>query len=287
MIRSTAAKKSSFSICVLLWRAAINAASLQTLAMSAPEKPGVCFAKKSKSTSGPSLRLRTWTPKMPLRSFKLGSSTWIWRSKRPARSRALSRMSARLVAAMMMTPALVPKPSISVSNWFSVLSRSSLAFENAPLPRARPMASISSMKMMQGAFSLALRKRSRTREAPTPTNISTKSEPDMEKNGTFASPATALANRVLPVPGGPTSSTPLGILPPKTVYFWGFFRKSTTSSISNFAPSRPATSLNVTNCPVFSSNSCARDLPMLKMLLPPPAPPKGPPPLRIERIQKK
>ena len=44
-----------------------------------------------------------------------------------------------------------------------------------------------------------------------PTNISTNSEPDMEKNGTFASPATALASIVLPVPGGPTSRTPLGM----------------------------------------------------------------------------
>ena len=52
---------------------------------------------------------------------------------------------------------------------------------------------------------------SRTRAAPTPTNISTKSEPEIEKNGTFASPAIALANNVLPVPGGPTKSTPLGI----------------------------------------------------------------------------
>ena len=34
-----------------------------------------------------------------------------------------------------------------------------------------------------------------------PTNISTNSEPEMEKNGTSASPATALANNVLPVPG--------------------------------------------------------------------------------------
>src|SRR5581483_1363384 len=39
--------------------------------------------------------------------------------------------------------------------------------------------------------------------AHTPTNISTKSEPEMEKNGTPASPATARASRVLPVPGGP------------------------------------------------------------------------------------
>ena len=54
-----------------------------------------------------------------------------------------------------------------------------------------------------GVFCLACSKRSRTREAPTPTNISTKSEPEMEKKGTPASPATARASRVLPVPGGP------------------------------------------------------------------------------------
>jgi len=36
----------------------------------------------------------------------------------------------------------------------------------------------------------------------------------MEKNGTLASPAIALAKSVLPVPGGPTIKTPLGILPP-------------------------------------------------------------------------
>ena len=70
----------------------------------------------------------------------------------------------------------------------------------------------SSMNTIHGAFFLAWAKRSRTRDAPTPTNISTKSEPEMEKNGTRASPATALARRVLPVPGGPTRRTPFGIL---------------------------------------------------------------------------
>lgn len=70
------------------------------------------------------------------------------------------------------------------------------------------------MKTIDGAFYLAFLKRSLTREAPTPTNISTKSEPEMEKKGTFDSPATALASSVLPVPGGPTSSAPLGILAP-------------------------------------------------------------------------
>ena len=41
--------------------------------------------------------------------------------------------------------------------------------------------------------SLACRNRSRTLDAPMPTNISTNSEPEMEKNGTLDSPATALA----------------------------------------------------------------------------------------------
>jgi hypothetical protein len=51
------------------------------------------------------------------------------------------------------------------------------------------------MKMMQGACFFACSNMSRTREAPTPTNISTKSEPEMVKNGTLASPAMA-ADRV-------------------------------------------------------------------------------------------
>jgi hypothetical protein len=37
----------------------------------------------------------------------------------------------------------------------------------------------------------------------------------MVKKGTFASPAMARASSVLPVPGGPTSRAPLGILPPR------------------------------------------------------------------------
>jgi hypothetical protein len=39
---------------------------------------------------------------------------------------------------------------------------------------------------MHGEFCLACSKRSRKRLAPTPTNISTKSEPEIEKNGTPA-----------------------------------------------------------------------------------------------------
>ncbi len=124
------------------------------------------------------------------------------------------------------------------------------------------------MKMMQGAFFFPCSNRSRTREAPTPTNISTKSEPEMEKNGTPASPATARARSVLPVPGGPMSSTPFGIRPPRRVNFFGSLRKEMISSSSSFDSSMPATSAKVTLlwCSVMSF---ARDLPKL-IALPPP-----------------
>ncbi len=127
------------------------------------------------------------------------------------------------------------------------------------------MASISSIKMIAGDLSFACLKRSRTLDAPTPTNISTKSDPESEKKGTFASPATALAKSVLPVPGGPTNNAPLGILPPSDVYLSGFRRNSTISSTSSFAPSKPATSLKDVLVSVFSSKSFAFDFPILKI----------------------
>ena len=125
------------------------------------------------------------------------------------------------------------------------------------------------MKMMQGAFFLACSNMSRTRLAPTPTNISTKSEPEIVKNGTLASPATARAIRVLPVPGGPTSSTPRGIRPPRRWNFPGSRRNSTISCRSCLASSTPATSSKVTR-PCASVSILARDLPKPIAL---PAPP--------------
>ena len=105
-----------------------------------------------------------------------------------------------------------------------------------------------------------------TLDAPTPTNISTKSDPDIVKNGTPASPAIALANKVFPVPGGPTNKQPLGIFPPNLLNFLGSFKNSTTSSTSSFASSTPATSLNVT-LPLTSFIILALDLP--KPIAPP------------------
>src|SRR5213075_890457 len=120
-----------------------------------------------------------------------------------------------------------------------------------------------------GEFCLACSKRSRTRLAPTPTNISTKSEPEIEKNGTPASPATARASRVLPVPGGPNSSTPLGIRAPSAWNFFGFSRNSLISCSSSTASSTPATSLK----PIFGESGAirfARLFPKLITFEPPP-----------------
>ena len=100
--------------------------------------------------------------------------------------------------------------------------------------------------MIHGAFFLASSKRSLTLLAPTPTNISTKSEPDIVKKGTPASPATAFARSVFPVPGGPTRIIPFGILAPSFVYLPGSFKKSTTSASSSFSSSSPATFVKFT-----------------------------------------
>ena len=132
---------------------------------------------------------------------------------------------------------------------------------------------------MLGAFFFAWSNKSRTRDAPTPTNISTKSEPLIEKNGTLASPATAFASKVLPVPGGPTNNMPLGIRAPSSMNFEESRRKSTISSSSSFSSSAPATSLNVTRV----SPPCV----ILAVLLPNDMALPPPPDCRIINIQKK
>ena len=202
MTRSMASSSCGWPISFRFIRAASSAASLRTLARSAPEKPGVRLATESRSMSLARGLPTACTWRMWERPVRSGASTEIWRSKRPGRSNAGSSTSGRFVAAIRITPPRTSKPSISTSSWLRVCSRSSWP-PPIPAPRWRPTASISSMKTMAGAASLACSNRSRTLLAPTPTNISTKSDPEMEKNGTPASPATARAKRVLPVPGGP------------------------------------------------------------------------------------
>lgn len=159
------------------------AASLHKLAISAPLKPGVKDASLLPYSSFvyllESFKGLKWTRKisnLPLRSGKLTSTS---RSNRPGLTSAGSRIYFLLVAPITTTLLLPSNPSISTSSWFRVLYLSSLPpmlFE-----RFFPIASSSSMKMI-AAFSayLALLNKSLTREAPTPTYISTKSEPETE-----------------------------------------------------------------------------------------------------------
>ncbi len=250
-------------------RAANSAASLIKLARSAPEKPGHPRAITDVLTSSSTGTLRICTFRIASRPRISGSGTCTCRSNRPGRNKAGSSTSGRLVAAITITPSFASKPSISTSSWLRVCSRSSCPPPN-PAPRWRPTASISSMKMMQGAFFFACSNISRTREAPTPTNISTKSDPEIVKKGTLASPAIALASRVLPVPGLPVINTPRGMRPPS---FWnreGSSKNSTSSPTSSLASSTPATSSKVT---LFLSSVSMRALLLPKLIAPRPPPP--------------
>ena len=86
---------------------------------------------------------------------------------------------------------------------------------------------------MHGAFFRASANNSRTRFAPNPANTSTKSEPLILKNGTFASPAAAFANNVLPVPGGPDKIAPYPVNQEKRGNF-GEFRAESGVFVSVF-----------------------------------------------------
>src|SRR6266568_1965781 len=99
MIRSLAASKSAAEMTSRPSLTAKMAASLVRLARSAPEKPGVPRAMASRLTSGASFLLRAWTARIAARSVTFGSGMVTWRSNRPGRSRAGSRISGRLVAA--------------------------------------------------------------------------------------------------------------------------------------------------------------------------------------------
>jgi len=176
-MRSRASSKSVESTAFLPLLAAMRAASLTRLASSAPVKPGHIWAIWLRSRSSAILILSPWILRILRRPLMSGGRIVTCRSKRPGRRRAESRMSGLFVAARTIMLSVEPKPSISTSRAFRVWLLSSLPLADAPPLRLPPTASISSIKTMQGAFFFASLKRSRTREAPTPTNISTKSDP--------------------------------------------------------------------------------------------------------------
>ena len=269
-ILSTASSKSSIVIVSEAFLAASIAASFNKFARSAPTNPGVIFAISSSLTSEASFLFLACTFNIAILPCKSGASTFILLSNLPALSNAGSSTSSLFVAAITITFASVSKPSISTRSWFNVCSLSSLLPLFFPTLLFLPIASISSINIIEGLEDFAFSNKSLTLEAPTPTNISTNSDPEMLKNEAPDSPATAFASNVFPVPGLPSKSTPLGTLAPAFVYFSGFFRKSTTSFSSSLAPSTPATSSNFTSG--FLSSLSALDLPKPKIFPGPPCP---------------
>ena len=115
-ILSLASSKSCMSTVRLLRRAANNADSFTRLARSAPEKPGVPLAMMLAFTSGSAGIFLICTNRISSRPLMSGNDTMTCRSNRPGRRSALSSTSARLVAAITITPEFASKPSSSTSN---------------------------------------------------------------------------------------------------------------------------------------------------------------------------
>ena len=174
-------------------------------------------------------------PGSPLARARFGSGISTCRSKRPGRSRAGSSVSGRFVAAITTTPAEESKPSISASNWLRVCSRSSL--ETTAPPRA-PADGIDLVDEDDGGRPLSsLANRSRTRDAPTPTKISTKLDPVTREERDAGLARHGPGHQRLARPRRADHEDALGPMAPALEYRPGFFRKSTTSATSRLAPS--------------------------------------------------
>mmetsp|Transcript_33371 Transcript_33371/g.103389 ORF Transcript_33371/g.103389 Transcript_33371/m.103389 type:complete len:242 (+) Transcript_33371:258-983(+) len=185
-----------------------------------------------------------WILRMSRRAASLGSGISILRSRRPGRSSAGSRMSGRFVAMTILTWPSCSKPSSWFSNSMSVrwISRSAdVPSEN----RDPPIASTSSMKMTQGWWSLAKPNISRITRADSPMYLSTIADATTFKKVALMFDASARARSVLPVPGGPYSSTPFGALIPTRTKSSGFVSGSSmTSRSSRTCSPRPPISPN-------------------------------------------
>mmetsp|Transcript_53306 Transcript_53306/g.153798 ORF Transcript_53306/g.153798 Transcript_53306/m.153798 type:complete len:255 (+) Transcript_53306:870-1634(+) len=215
-----------------------TAAMLRMLKRSAPVMPAVRRARVVSSTCRSRVSFLAYISKISMRPLRSGTGTTTILSSLPGRVKALSKDSGKFVAQITTMPLFCSKPSSSTKSWFSVILTAVLS----RFDRFEPTASISSMKTMQGACFLASWKRSRILRAPTPTNISSNSEPDAWRKGTPASPAMALARSVLPVPGEPDIMRPFGNLAPNLVNRSGSLRYRMISRSSSFTSSHPLTS---------------------------------------------
>mmetsp|Transcript_10440 Transcript_10440/g.44450 ORF Transcript_10440/g.44450 Transcript_10440/m.44450 type:complete len:241 (-) Transcript_10440:551-1273(-) len=221
--------KSSWFTSVPSRRSASIPASTHTALSCAALKSSVDRASSSKFTSPLTFIFRAWISMICARASSLGCGNSILRSRRPERNSAGSKMSALFVAAMIFTRSSLENPS----SWFNnssivrCTSRSPLVSLSK---RFVPIASISSMKMIAGAFSFARANASRTNLAPSPMNICTNSGPASFKYAALVCAAHARAMSVLPVPGGPYSNTPFGARMPSVLNFSACVMGNTTAS---------------------------------------------------------
>mmetsp|Transcript_4966 Transcript_4966/g.16635 ORF Transcript_4966/g.16635 Transcript_4966/m.16635 type:complete len:248 (-) Transcript_4966:503-1246(-) len=230
-------------------------ASVHTALDSAPEASVIMAAIFLRSMPRMRFILREWMRRMSARASSLGLGNSILRSMRPGRRRAESRMSMRLVAMITLMFWDDSKPS----SWLrssSMVRCTSRSPESSESKRLVPTASISSMNMMAGCFSLASANASRTSLAPSPMNICTSCGPASLRKHALVCAAQARAMRVLPTPGGPNMSTPFGGLMPMFSKRSLCVKGSTMASTSSCTClSRPPMSLY---CSVgFSSTSIA------------------------------
>mmetsp|Transcript_4852 Transcript_4852/g.20613 ORF Transcript_4852/g.20613 Transcript_4852/m.20613 type:complete len:246 (+) Transcript_4852:2942-3679(+) len=218
-------------------------ASVHTALLSAPEAPPILLAIFFKSIPRTKFILRLWIFKMSTRESSVGLGNSILRSIRPGRNSAASKMSSRFVAMITFIWFEASKPS----SWFRSSNIVRCTSESPPPdPRALPMESTSSMNKIAGAFSRAITKSSRTIRAPSPMYFCTSSDPETRMKQQSVWCATARANSVLPVPGGPYKITPLGCAMPKDSNSSGcLMGNSTTSLISFTCWSKPPIMSNV------------------------------------------
>mmetsp|Transcript_22450 Transcript_22450/g.52100 ORF Transcript_22450/g.52100 Transcript_22450/m.52100 type:complete len:390 (-) Transcript_22450:224-1393(-) len=242
------ASSMSFSvICFLLARMAYIPASVHTERRSAPVQFGHRRARSSKRMFESQLMLDVWILKISVLPSRSGTPNSTLLSILPGRRRAGSRVSGRLVAIRTL---MLPRAS-NPSSWLTISSIVLCTSLSPPAPsskRAPPMASTSSKKTMHAFLLRAIWNSSLTMRAPSPTYFCTSSLPMTRIKHASVRLATARADRVLPVPGGPKSRIPLGGSMPRVTNFSGCRRGSSTTSLSfSRASLLPPTSLYVTS----------------------------------------
>ena len=168
------------STAVLFSRVASSAASLTRLARSAPLMPTVLRAILSEVDVGgqrhvADVDLEDLEPALPGRPIDGDVAV------EPARAQERGVEHVGAIGRRQHDDALAGREAVHLGeDLVERLLALVVRRRRGPAPRIRPTASISSMNRMQGLLSLAVLNMSRTRLAPTPTNIWMNSEPEIE-----------------------------------------------------------------------------------------------------------